>query len=91
MALQLGTSSSIFQMLVNEVLGPFEFAFGYLDDMLIFSPDIETHFKHLRIVFKRLREVDLKLKMEKCNFFTQSIQYLGHIVFHKDINQYKRS
>ena len=36
--------------------------------------------KHLELIFQRLREVDLKLKMEKCSFLKKYIQYLGHIV-----------
>ena len=56
------------------------FAFGYLDDILIFSPNNETHLKHLREVFQRLREANLKLKASKCNFFKKHIQYLGHLV-----------
>ena len=69
-----------FQRLINEVLAPFDFAFGYLDDILIYSPDVKTHLKHLELIFRRLREVDLKLKMEKCIFLKKHIQYLGHIV-----------
>ena len=56
------------------------FAFGYLDDILVFSPDMETHLKHLRILFERLRSADLKLKEVKCNFLKKHIQYLGHII-----------
>ena len=69
-----------FQRLINEVLAPFDFAFGYLDDILIYSPDVETHLKHLELIFQRLHEVDLKLKMEKCSFLKKHIQYLGYIV-----------
>ena len=47
---------------------------------MIYSPDVETHLKHLELIFQRLREVDLKLKMEKCSFLKKHIQYLGHIV-----------
>ena len=43
-----------FQRLVNEVLSGLTFAFGYLDDFLVFSPDMETHLEHLRILFERL-------------------------------------
>ena len=32
------------------------------------------------MIFQRLREVGLKLKMEKCSFLKKHIQYLGHIV-----------
>ena len=76
----LAQASAYFQRLINEVLAPFDFAFGYLDDILIYSPDVATHLKHLEQIFERLHEVDLKLKMEKCSFLTKHIQYLGHIV-----------
>ena len=48
--------------------------------MLIFSPDMETHLKHLRVLFERLRNADLKLKEVKYNFLKKHIQYLGHII-----------
>ena len=66
--------------MINEVLAPFDFTFGYLDDILIYSPDVATCLKHLEMIFQRLREVYLKLKMEKCSFLKKQIQYLGHIV-----------
>ena len=69
-----------FQRLVNEVLSGLTFAFGYLDDILVFSPDMETHHKHLRSLFEKLREANLKLKEVKCNFLKKHIQYLGHII-----------
>ena len=68
-----------FQRLVSVVLSGLTFAFGYLDDILSFSPDMETHLKHLRVLFERLRSADLKLKEVKCNFLKKHIQYLGHI------------
>ena len=73
------------QRLVNEVLLGLTFAFGYLDDILVYSPDMETHLEHLRILFMRLRKADLKLKEIKCNFLKKHIQYLGHIVSGKGI------
>ena len=76
----LAQAPAYFQRLVNEVLSGLTFAFGYLDDILIFSPDMETHLKHLRILFERLRSADLKLKEVKCNFLKKHIQYLGHII-----------
>ena len=75
-----------FQRLVNEVLSGLTFAFGYLDDILVYSPDMETHLEHLRSLFVKLREADLKLKEVKCNFLKKHIQYLGHICFRKRYN-----
>ena len=76
----LARAPTYFQRLVNEVLSGLTFAFGYLDDILVFSPDMETHLEHLRILFERLRTADLKLKEVKCNFLNKHIQYLGHII-----------
>ena len=65
---------------LDEVLSGLTFAFGYLDDILVYSPDMESHPEHLRLLFERLQNADLKLKEVKCNFLKKHIQYLGHIV-----------
>ena len=39
-----------------------------------------THLKHLEMIFQRLRETKLKLKMDKCNSLKKHIQYLGHMI-----------
>ena len=50
----LAQAPAYFQRLVNKVLSGLTFAFGYLDDILVFSPDMETHMEHLRVLFWRL-------------------------------------
>ena len=57
-----------------------DFAFRYLDDILIHSPDVPMHLVHMRQLFQRLREADLKLNRKKSNFFKSHIQYLGHLI-----------
>ena len=47
----LAQAPAYFQRLINEVLAPFDFVFGYLDDILIYSPDVKTHLKHLEMIF----------------------------------------
>ena len=51
MSLWFSTSPGLLSRLINEVLAPFDFAFGYLDDILIYSPDVKTHLKHLEMIF----------------------------------------
>ena len=84
----LAQALAYFQRLVNEVLSGLTFAFGYLDDILVFSPDMESHLEHLRILFERLQSTDLKLKEVKCNFLKKHIKYLGHIVSGEGITHY---
>ena len=81
----LAQAPAYFQRLVNEVLAGFTFAFGYLDNILVFSPDMTSHLEHLRLLFERLRNADWKLKEVKCNFLKRHIQYLGHIVLGEGI------
>ena len=81
----LAQAPAYFQRLVNEVLSGLTFTLGYLDDILVFSPHMEMHLKHLRILFERLRSGDLKLKEIKCNFLQKHIQYLGHIILGEGI------
>ena len=76
----LAQAPAYFQRLVNEVLLGLTFTFGYLDDILVYSPDMETHLEHLRKLFIKLREANLKLKEVKCNFLKKHIQYLEHVV-----------
>ena len=50
----LAQAPAYFQRLINEVLLGLTFAFGYLDDILVYSPDMETHLTHLRRLFMKL-------------------------------------
>ena len=81
----LTQAPAYFQRLINKVIKGLPLAFGYLDDVLIHSPDIDSHLQHMRILFQRLREADLKLKDSKCNYFKTHVQYLGHLVSGKGI------
>ena len=61
-------------------MGCGKFAMGYLDDIIIFSQTEEDHLDQLEDIFLRLEHFGLKMKREKCAFFKQHIQYLGHLI-----------
>jgi len=52
----------------------------YMDNILIFSKDLEEHRILVKKVLQRLEEEDLFLKLEKCFFEKPSIEYLGMII-----------
>lgn len=58
----------------------YEKCFIYLDDLVIFGRNMESHNKNLMDVFERLRKVNLKLNPSKCQFLKMELLYLGHIV-----------
>ena len=52
----------------------------YLDDILIYTNDLTEHRAIVKEVLKRLKEHDLFLKPEKCEFEKESTEYLGLVI-----------
>ena len=52
----------------------------YVDDILCFSKDLESHKRDLQLIFDRLEKAGLTLKTDKCQFAKPSVKYLGHIL-----------
>ena len=75
----LAQAPAYFQLLMNKVLHGLDFAMTYLDDIIIFSKNVQ-HLEHLETVFSHLREARLKMKQSKCDFFKKEIHYLGHLI-----------
>lgn len=78
----LCNAPSTFQRLMDLVLSghQFDFCVVYLDDIVVFSKSFDEHLKHLKLVFDRLREANLTLKISKCKFGREKLPFLGHIV-----------
>jgi hypothetical protein len=74
-----------FQAMMNEILVDLILegkVMVYLDDILIFTEDIEENRSITAEVLKRLRENDLFVRPEKCFFEKDRIEYLGMIISH---------
>ncbi|GBG60851.1 hypothetical protein CBR_g15972 [Chara braunii] len=56
------------------------FVLVYLDDILVYSRRLEDHLGHLRRVLETLRCAKYKANRDKCEFFRQELEYLGHFV-----------
>ena len=82
MPMGLKTSPSSFSRMMNIALAGlnYEKCLVYLDDLIIFGRNLETHNKNLQEVFERLRTVNLKLNPAKCDFLKKQILYLGHVI-----------
>src|SRR5208282_1124204 len=78
----LTCAPSVFQRLMDLVLCglTFEACMVYLDDIIIFGPDFDTHLDRLRLVFERVRQAGLKLKASKCCLLQRKVSFLGHVV-----------
>lgn len=87
MPMGLKTSPSSFSRMMNIALAGlnYEKCLIYLDDLIIFGRNLETHNKNLQDVFERLKKVNLKLNPTKCEFLKKEILYLGHVITNKGI------
>lgn len=83
----LKNAPSTFQRIVRQLIRPFidKGVENYLDDIIVFSDTVDEHRKTLEQVINALISVNLKLRREKCKFFTDQIEVLGHIVSHRQI------
>lgn len=75
----LYNTPAVFHPLINDVLRDFlnRFVFVYLDNILIFSPNLEEHRAHVRVVLQRPLENRLVVKVEKCLFHAVTVSFLG--------------
>ena len=54
-----------------------KFALSYLDDIVIYFQTVEEHTSHVHLVLQKLREVNLHVKLSKCIFNAEEIDFLG--------------
>ena len=67
-----------FQRVMNYIFKDLDFVTVYIDDILIASENQQQHKKHLRLVFKKLLEFNLKLNLKKCKIAVSSLKYMGY-------------
>jgi len=82
MAFGLTCAPSVFQRLMDLVLCglTYETCLVYLDDIIVFSPDFDSHVERFKEIFRRLRAANVKLHIKKCSLFQQRVQFLGHVL-----------
>jgi hypothetical protein len=78
----LANAPATFQSYIHKAMGSLvdSVCVVYLDDILIYSKDQETHVHHVRQVLQRLREWGLYAKLSKCEFHTNKVEFLGFVV-----------
>ena len=54
------------------------FCHVYIDDIVIWSNDLEEHREHVDLVMQALWRSQLYLNAKKCQFFVTELNFLGH-------------
>jgi hypothetical protein len=78
----LTNAPATFQRLMSSVFGDLlgKELLAYLDDLVIFSADFESHLASIDKVLALLEKAKLKCQPSKCQIFRSSLTYLGHTI-----------
>ena len=78
----LCNSPATFMRVMNKVFGHLydDCMIAYMDDILIYSKNLDEHMKHLDVVFQLLADNKLFVKPEKCEFGVENTTFCGTVV-----------
>lgn len=76
----LRNAAQTFQRFIDHVLQGLDFAYAYIDDVLVASHCPEQHLAHLRQVFSRFAHYGIVINPQKCILGVPELQFLGHRV-----------
>jgi len=89
MLFELKNALVIFQRLINDMLREYldDFAITYLNDILIYSDDLEMHCSHVHKVLRKLNERVLYVKKSKSKFKAKKIKFLNYVIQSEQIEK----
>lgn len=78
----LKNSAASFQRLMECILKDFRgmCCFVYINDIVVYSKNVQEHLQHLNQVFNCLHQAGLTLNLKKCNLIERSLTFLGNVV-----------
>ena len=82
-----------FQRLLEHVLQNYsgKFVILYIDDILIHSTTFDDHLSHVVQVLQTLKVAHLKIRIDKCQFSKNSVEFLGHLITSEGIGPNKKN
>jgi hypothetical protein len=82
MSFGLTNAPAYFMYLMNSVFMQEldKFVVVFIDDILIYSKSPKDHAKHLHVILQRLRDHHLYAKFFKCEFWLDTVKFLGHTI-----------
>ena len=65
------------------------FVITYFNNILIYFNDEKNHKKHVTKIFKKLKEIKLKIKLKKLTFHVQKVKFLRFLISYEKIKMNK--
>ncbi len=63
-----------------------DFVMTYLDDIIVYNNINKKHIQHVRSILQRLREANIQIDVDKCEYHIIETKFLEMIVERDDIN-----
>lgn len=82
----VASAPALFQRTMDALLQGLPHVICYIDDLLITGSTQEEHLCNLSEVLKRLQSSGLCVKLDKCQFMQNSVEYLGHRIDQEGIH-----
>ena len=82
--------SSKFQRVMHRIFENMPFVQTFVDDIVIHSPDMQTHTQHVKQAIQALTDANMILNPAKCHMAQTHIYLLGFAISHKGITLDKR-
>ena len=82
MSFGLTNALTTFQAYINKALSGIinYFVVIYLNDILVYFKLREDHYTHVRIIIERLKKYKLYIKLNKCFFNVEEVEFLRFII-----------
>uniref|UniRef100_A0A1X7SRG5 Reverse transcriptase/retrotransposon-derived protein RNase H-like domain-containing protein n=1 Tax=Amphimedon queenslandica TaxID=400682 RepID=A0A1X7SRG5_AMPQE len=77
---RISSAPENFQRKISEILSVIEGMVGLIHDLFVFGRTKEEHYQRLMMVLQRLQEAGVSLNQNNCQFYTNNISFLGHVV-----------
>ena len=82
----IASAPAVFQRVMDQILQGMDHVTCYLDDILITGATEREHLANLTEVLRRLSQHGVRLRQEKCRFWQNSVEYLGHLIDAKGLH-----
>ncbi|XP_059621313.1 uncharacterized protein K02A2.6-like [Phlebotomus argentipes] len=85
----VASAVAVWQRLMENELKDIPGVKVFVDDIKITGPDDQTHWERVREVLKRLQERNMRVNLDKCEFFQDNIIYCGYVIDKDGIHKHK--
>lgn len=78
----LKNAPAIFQRALDDILKDHigKICYVYIDDIIVFGNNDQSHLENVETIFHTLEKANMKVQLDKCEFFKREVEFLGFIV-----------